>query len=154
MNENFIDISDNRIQHFKNQKFAQLKSECLKQRKLFEDPLFRPTDSNIYYSKRLPKGLKWLRPHQICKTDAKPKFIVDTANANDLDQGFLGNCWFVAGTTAITYLPELFRKVVPQHQEFDQNYAGIFHFRFWLYGRWTDVIYMLFMLHLVYDGYL
>lgn len=132
-----VNISDNRIQHFKNQKFAQLKSECLKQRKLFTDPLFRPIESNIYYSKRLPKGLKWLRPHQICK---EPKFIVDTANANDLDQGFLGNCWFVAGTTAITYLPELFHKVVPKYQEFDQNYAGVFHFRFWLYGRWTDVI--------------
>ena len=82
----------------------------------------------------------FLPPHpgegyvKICRN---PKFIVNTANANDLDQGYLGNCWFIAGCAAVTFMPELFDKVVPKNQELDTNdYAGIFHFRFWIYGFW------------------
>ena len=40
------------------------------------------------------------------------------------------------------FAPELFRKVVPQAQDFDEKYCGLFHFRFWLYGKWTDVTYV------------
>lgn len=69
-----------------------------------------------------------------------PKFIVDTACADDLDQGILGNCWLIAGMAALTYMTSLFKKVVPMYQLFDYNYAGIFHFRFWIYGVWHDVV--------------
>ena len=38
-------------------------------------------------------------------------------------------------------MPDLFKKVVPLNQTFDEkNYAGIFHFRFWIYGVWCDVV--------------
>jgi hypothetical protein len=33
-----------------------------------------------------------------------------------------------------------FAKVVPQDQGFGDDYGGIFHFRFWLYGEWVDVV--------------
>jgi hypothetical protein len=42
---------------------------------------------------------------------------------------------------AIAQQPELFVKVVPTDQSFDaSDYAGIFHFRFWIYGVWYDVV--------------
>lgn len=38
-------------------------------------------------------------------------------------------------------MPELFGKVVPKSQSFsDKDYCGIFHFRFWIYGFWHDVV--------------
>jgi hypothetical protein len=36
---------------------------------------------------------------------------------------------FIAGCAAIALVPELFSKVVPLGQSFDEGYAGIFHFR-------------------------
>ena len=47
---------------------------------------------------------------------------------------------FIAGCAAIALMPELFNKVVPLVQSFDENYTGIFHFRFWIYGKWSDVV--------------
>ena len=32
-----------------------------------------------------------------------------------------------------------FQVVVP-HQTFDKGYAGIFHFRFWHFGEWVDIV--------------
>ena len=39
---------------------------------------------------------------------------------------------------------ELFHQVVPTDQGFgkdtQEKYAGIFHFHFWHYGEWVDVV--------------
>lgn len=49
--------------------------------------------------------------------------------------------WFIAGCAAIALLPELFANVVPKDQPLEgSKYAGIFHFRFWYYGQWVDVV--------------
>lgn len=50
---------DNKIQYYKNQNYLTIKNECLKSGKLFVDTEFPPTSDNIYYTKRLPKGVKW-----------------------------------------------------------------------------------------------
>ena len=34
----------------------------------------------------------------------------------------------------------LFAKIVPEEQSFGNDYAGIFHFHFWLYGQWVSVV--------------
>ena len=53
----------------------------------------------------------------------------------------LGDCWFVAGCAGIALVPELFENVVPKGQQINgPDYAGIFHFRFWYYGQWVDVV--------------
>lgn len=95
-----VDVSGKRIQHvakpsdrkivpFKGQDYEALKSQCVKSKKLFEDPFFPPLDKSMYYTQPVPTGVKWRRPKEITK---QPLFIANKVDANDLDQGYLGNC--------------------------------------------------------------
>lgn len=136
--------TEQQIQFYRYQNYVALRQECLTNGTLFVDPYFPATDSSIFYTKPLPRGTKWMRPHEIVERNYRPKrpeFIVEGAKANDLDQGYLGNCWFIAGCIAVTFVDSIFQKVVPRGQICDGgDYAGIFHFRFWIYGSWYDVV--------------
>ncbi|XP_039624077.1 calpain-12 [Polypterus senegalus] len=124
---------------FKNQDYQSLKSECLKSKKLFEDPEFPTVQESI----GLPvdsdpsKAVVWLRPKEINK---QAQFIENTAETTDICQGQLGNCWFLAAMSCLTLQPPLFSYVVPDDQSLQNQYAGIFRFRFWQYGKWMEVV--------------
>ncbi|XP_049819260.1 calpain-1 catalytic subunit-like [Aethina tumida] len=109
------------------QDYYQLRDACLKGGVLFEDPEFIDD----------LKGCEWRRPTEISK---RPKFVVDGISRFDIIQGNLGDCWFLAAVANLTMYPELYQRVVPDDQDFDENYAGIFHFRFWQFGKWVDVV--------------
>jgi hypothetical protein len=84
---NFSHFYDYKISYFKEQNYAKLKSECRRLGKLFVDPLFEPVSQNVYSSKPMPRGIEWMRP---CEINPDARFVVNTANASDLDQGTLG----------------------------------------------------------------
>ncbi|KAG8449536.1 hypothetical protein GDO86_016255 [Hymenochirus boettgeri] len=97
--------------------------------KSFEDSLF--------YSQTLPIKFEWKRPPEICEN---PQFILGGANRTDICQGELGDCWFLAAIACLTLNEKILFRVIPPDQNFTDNYAGIFHFQFWRYGDWVDVV--------------
>ncbi|GFS18077.1 calpain-9 [Elysia marginata] len=126
------------------QDYASLQKELLRKGTLFTDRDFPPTDSSLYMPgssirDRYSGNLIWKRASDIAKN---PKLMYLSASRHDLDQGYLGNCWFVAGAAVLaTSHPHLLARVVPEDQGFEQDrYTGLFHFNFWWYGNWTEVL--------------
>ncbi|XP_060856220.1 calpain-A-like [Metopolophium dirhodum] len=119
------------------QNFDELRSKCLKQKILFKDPEFDTYDLSLSHRNLRKNQLEWRRPKEI--TD-DPKFFVQGSSRFDVQQGKLGDCWLLAAIANLTLDDKLFYKVVPFDQGFHINYAGIFHFQFWQFGRWVDVV--------------
>ncbi|XP_014612871.1 PREDICTED: calpain-B isoform X2 [Polistes canadensis] len=119
------------------QDFNALRLECLQNGQLFEDPEFLAADSSLYFSKRPDRYIEWRRPMEIADN---PQLFVEGFSRFDVQQGELGDCWLLAAVANLTMDSNLFFQVVPEDQSFEENYAGIFHFRFWQYGRWVDVV--------------
>lgn len=119
------------------QGFEDLRKKCLRSRALYEDTSFPANDSSISYTGLSNRSYQWLRPHEIAKD---PQFFVDGFSRFDVQQGDLGNCWLMAAVANLTQIPNLFAQVVPADNSFEENYAGIFHFKFWQYGKWVEVV--------------
>ncbi|XP_072868183.1 calpain-3 isoform X4 [Chlorocebus sabaeus] len=121
----------------KEKTFEQLHKKCLEKKVLYVDPEFPPDETSLFYSQKFPIQFIWKRPPEICEN---PRFIIDGANRTDICQGDLGDCWFLAAIACLTLNQRLLFRVIPQDQSFIENYAGIFHFQFWRYGEWVDVV--------------
>ncbi|VCX04275.1 unnamed protein product, partial [Gulo gulo] len=124
------------------QDFESLRRQCLDSGVLFKDPEFPACPSALGYKDLGPhspqtQGVVWKRPTELCPS---PQFIVDGATRTDICQGSLGDCWLLAALASLTLNEGLLRRVVPGGQDFQQNYAGIFHFQFWQYGEWVEVV--------------
>lgn len=128
---------------YKNQHYSELKKACIKDKELFEDPEFPANNSSLFFRRSPPGRVEWKRPGEISDS---PHLFVEGISAHDLNQGIVGNCWFVAACSCLATKPNLWKKVIPdwKEQEWDskhpENYAGIFHFQFWLFGEWVDVV--------------
>ncbi|KFW00584.1 Calpain-14, partial [Fulmarus glacialis] len=122
------------------QNYQALLEMCLKKKCLFTDDNFPAHISSIGTGallKKLPQNLQWKRPHALHRT---PVFYAANRKQLDLCQGLVENCWFLAALEALTFHQDILAAVVPQNQSFERKYAGIFHFRFWHFGEWIDVV--------------
>uniref|UniRef100_A0A8C3L3S1 Calpain-2 catalytic subunit n=1 Tax=Chrysolophus pictus TaxID=9089 RepID=A0A8C3L3S1_CHRPC len=116
--------------------------ECLQGGRLFNDPTFPAGPAALGYRELGPnsyktKGVVWCRPTELCSC---PRFIAGGATRTDICQGALGDCWLLAAIASLTLNEEILARVVPRDQSFQDEYAGIFHFQFWQYGEWVDVV--------------
>lgn len=125
---------------YKNQHYAELRRNCIKDKTLFEDPEFPATNSSLFYSKSPPGRVEWKRPavikaptparnwnHQMLywirsitgdtcvvflqEISNAPQLFVEGISSQDLNQGIVGNCWFVAACSCLALKPNLWKKV-------------------------------------------
>ncbi|XP_075720739.1 calpain-14-like [Rhinoderma darwinii] len=122
------------------QDYQTLQEKYLRSKQLFVDETFPAEISSIGCGdlvRKLPPCVEWRRPQELVKN---PQFFAENASRFDLHQGLTENCWFLAALASVTFHKNLLANVVPRNQSFDKNYAGIFHFRFWRFGDWVDVV--------------
>ncbi|KAJ8366094.1 hypothetical protein SKAU_G00149250 [Synaphobranchus kaupii] len=127
---------------FLNQDYEALKQECLEGGSLFEDPCFLAQPQSLGFKELAPntsktRGVEWKRPTELSEN---PQFILGGATRTDICQGALGDCWLLAAIASLTLNETVLHRVVPHGQTFQDDYAGIFHFQFWQFGEWVDVV--------------
>ncbi|XP_029924953.1 calpain-1 catalytic subunit-like [Myripristis murdjan] len=127
---------------FQGQDYEQLKESLLSKGELFTDDAFPANLDSLGEIEGLTaeqlREVEWYRPGELGEGD--PCFVVDGASRFDFSQGEIGNCWLLASFGSLTLRKSLMAQVVPSDQNFKDGYAGIFHFRFWRFGKWVDVV--------------
>nr|XP_021140491.1 calpain-13 isoform X4 [Columba livia]XP_021140493.1 calpain-13 isoform X4 [Columba livia]XP_021140494.1 calpain-13 isoform X4 [Columba livia]XP_021140495.1 calpain-13 isoform X4 [Columba livia]XP_021140496.1 calpain-13 isoform X4 [Columba livia]XP_021140497.1 calpain-13 isoform X4 [Columba livia]XP_021140498.1 calpain-13 isoform X4 [Columba livia]XP_021140499.1 calpain-13 isoform X4 [Columba livia]XP_021140500.1 calpain-13 isoform X4 [Columba livia] len=128
------------VKKFNNQDFSRLRASCLSQGLLFEDATF-PAHVSSIGPNLLPEDtlrrIQWKRPTELQRN---PYLIVDGVSRFDIMQGEIGDCWMLAALGSLTLRKQFLENVLPKDQGFQDDYAGIFHFRFWQCGAWVDVV--------------
>uniref|UniRef100_A0A674CVK8 Calpain 1, (mu/I) large subunit a n=1 Tax=Salmo trutta TaxID=8032 RepID=A0A674CVK8_SALTR len=126
-----------------NQDFQSLRSECLRKGSIFTDCTFPAAPESLGFKELGPntsktRGVQWKRPGELV---SNPEFIIGGATRTDICQGGLGDCWLLAAIASLTLNEDVMARVVPEGQGFGRGeYAGIFHFQFWQFGEWVDVV--------------
>lgn len=139
------------------------KKRSARQAPLYVDSSFPATGSAIFRDPALPAGetlrslkrymkdfygydidqdpVQWLRPGELCRLKGldEPQFVVDGYTMFDMNQGMIGDCWYIAGAAHITRNSDLLHQVIPSGQNFGKNYTGMFRFNFWHDGQWVEV---------------
>ncbi|XP_076190826.1 calpain-13 isoform X4 [Aptenodytes patagonicus] len=128
------------LKKFNNQDFNRLRALCLSQGLLFEDATF-PAHVSSIGPNLLPEDklrqIQWKRPTELQRN---PYLIMDGVSRFDIMQGEIGDCWMLAALGSVTLQKQFLENVLPKDQGFQDDYAGIFHFRFWQHGDWVDVV--------------
>ncbi|KIH42886.1 hypothetical protein ANCDUO_27123, partial [Ancylostoma duodenale] len=63
--------------------FYAERDKCLAEKRLFEDPHFPAQDSSLFFSRRPPKRIDWLRPGEIVR---EPQLITEGHSRFDVIQ--------------------------------------------------------------------
>ncbi|XP_055314692.1 calpain-C [Sitodiplosis mosellana] len=116
-------------------KYDRIKSECKRKNILWEDPDFQAVQSSVFYYQTPPFTFQWKRISEIVQS---PLFIND-GEQFDIIPGKMGDRWLVSCLGVLFSLKNLFYRVVPADQNFE-NYHGVFRFRLWWCGEWVEVL--------------
>merc|ERR1719153_78834 len=131
------------LQKFSDQDYSSIRNSLLSDGSLWCDPTF-PASNHL-----LPASCQdcvWLRPKDICEKlrgREREEFGVPEMGCRsrqNVNQGEIGNCWFLSVLAGLAENKHLFDAVVPPGQGFENDYCGLFRFRFFRLGVWYEVV--------------
>jgi len=112
----------------------------------FQDPDFPAEGRSLFIKGEVPAGhvplemIEWLRPEQFVQKLAggkEPELFVNGAEAGDIVQGNLGDCWFLSALCTVASRKDLLRNLFASEEH--GKAWGIYTFRFFKNGRWKYV---------------
>lgn len=76
-----------------------------------EEDVYTPSDvwRFVYWTCKLSKYFS-LQVQRVTQIFANPSFFVDGASSNDIEQGRIGDCWFVSALATMSTCPGLVEK--------------------------------------------
>ena len=106
----------------------------------FIDPSFPPDDTSIWdQSNNDPYPLNekpvWKRAKDFM--DETPQLFLDGIDPNDINQGLLGDCWFLASIASIAENPALVRRLFVTQS---YNECGFYKLKICKDGEWIEVV--------------
>ncbi|XP_071111005.1 calpain-A-like [Haliotis cracherodii] len=115
--------------------------QSLSEGELFEDPYFPACNSSLHHSDGDGADVQWIRPKDLLSDGAMPEMMVDGVTKDDIQQGILGDCWFLSSCAAVSQQERFMKKIMPERNQplCGEEYKGIVCFQFWRYGKWIQV---------------
>uniref|UniRef100_A0A0N4ZRZ8 Calpain catalytic domain-containing protein n=1 Tax=Parastrongyloides trichosuri TaxID=131310 RepID=A0A0N4ZRZ8_PARTI len=126
--------------------YQNIYNDCVQNNVSFIDDSFPHSKRSIgttddpFYGK-IPKDIVWLRPAQIFTKDGSSYrwavFRDTNLLATDIEQGLLGNCWFLSALAVCTERIDILKKifVTPNYQ-----HNGIYVLSLCIDGMWQNII--------------
>ena len=104
----------------------------------FIDPSFPPDDTSIWDQREsypLKEKPVWKRVKDI--VNETPKVFFEGIDPNDIKQGALGNCWFLASIASIAENPALVKRLFITQ---DYNECGFYKLKICKDDEWIEVV--------------
>jgi hypothetical protein len=132
--------------------YAKLLKECITTNKPFRDKKFPATALSLVgfgsnggendTDLDMIKAKKWMTTRELQKSnkneDAKPyPFCTNGMRSEEITQGCIGDCYFLAGLSSVCKIPELIQRIFVK-REFSKY--GIYCIALFLNGTWESVV--------------
>lgn len=103
------------------------------------DPAFPPDSTSVYDVTNIrdcpfDEVPVWKRPHEFMH--GRPTLFGRDPEPNDINQGVLGNCWFLAAMSSLAENPAMIKRLFLNQ---DYNEYGIYQLRICKNGEWVVV---------------
>ena len=126
---------------------AEVLSICIKNDVNFVDPEFHPNQHSLCrpefdtHLKAECHKIMWKRPTQYLNASQRKRLqlVRNAITPDDIDQGKLGDCWFLCAIAALAEFPKLLLNLFSGNCP-AENKVGAYRVRICKHGWWQDVI--------------
>ena len=134
-------LSDPKLENFKKQNFDDIRARCLSAGIKWTDEEFGHDKNSLGESEDfIGYIIEWKRVHEISK---EPKLFIKGYCEDDVIQGRVNDCWFIASVASLALQHPLVENVIPHSDKQElgrEDYCGVLLFRFHRFGEWIEVV--------------